>query len=230
MTTILITGANRGIGLEFVRQYAKDGATILACCRDPSKATELNKVAGGSGGKVRVIALDVASKSSIDALARDVKGTSIDIVINNAGISGPKQQGSDAIDPEGWLETFRVNTVAPVLVAQALRENLKKGHDKKLVAITSFMGSTANHGGGMYAYRSSKAALNNAMRGLSREWAGDGLAIAILHPGWVRTDMGGKGAPVSPEDSVAGLRKQIAGLSSSNSGRYVDYTGAELAW
>jgi NAD(P)-dependent dehydrogenase (short-subunit alcohol dehydrogenase family) len=230
MTTILITGANRGIGLEFVRQYAKDGATLIACCRDPSKAAELNKIAGASSGKIRVIALDVASTSSIDALARDLKGTALDIVINNAGISGPRQQGADAIDPEGWLETFRVNAVAPVLVAQALRENLKKGHDKKLVAITSFMGSTANHGGGMYAYRSSKAALNNAMRGLSREWSSDGIAIAILHPGWVRTDMGGKGAPVAPEDSVAGLRKQIAALSSATSGRFVDYTGAELAW
>jgi NAD(P)-dependent dehydrogenase (short-subunit alcohol dehydrogenase family) len=230
MTTILITGANRGIGLEFVRQYAKAGETIIACCRDPGKAAELNKVVNASGGKVRVMALDVASKSSIDALARDLKGTTIDIVINNAGISGPKQQGADAIDPEGWLETFRVNTVAPVLIAQALRENLKKGHDKKLVAITSYMGSTANHGGGMYAYRSSKAALNNAMRGLSREWAGDGISIGILHPGWVRTDMGGKGAPVAPEESVAGLRKQIAALSSSTSGHYLDFTGAELAW
>jgi NAD(P)-dependent dehydrogenase (short-subunit alcohol dehydrogenase family) len=117
-----------------------------------------------------------------------------------------------------------------VLVAQTLRENLRKGRDKKLIAITSMMGSTENHGGGMYAYRSSKAALNNAMRGLAREWAQEGIAVGIFHPGWVRTDMGGKNAAVAPEDSVAGLRRQIAKLDRQSSGRYVDYSGATLAW
>src|SRR3981081_272742 len=102
-----------------------------------------------------------------------------------------------SIPKAGWVTTFRVNTVAPVLVAQSLRENVKRGHDKKIVAITSMMGSTEDHGGGMYAYRSSKAALNNAMRGLSREWTKDGIVIGILHPGWVRTDMGGKNAAVA---------------------------------
>jgi NAD(P)-dependent dehydrogenase (short-subunit alcohol dehydrogenase family) len=230
MTTILITGANRGIGLEFARQYVRDGATIIACCREPAKAKELKSLSDGSGGKVRIMALDVAKADSIAALARDLKGTPIDIVINNAGISGPKQQGSDKIEPEGWLETFRINTVGPMLVAQALRENLLKGREKKLVAITSMMGSTENHGGGMYAYRSSKAALNNAMRGLAREWAQEGIVVGILHPGWVRTDMGGKNAAVVPEDSVSGLRRQIANLNPQASGRYVDYTGATLAW
>ena len=230
MTTILITGANRGIGLEFVRQYAKEGATIIACCREPATAKELKSIADGSGGKVRILALDVAKPESISALARDLKGTPVDILINNAGISGPRAQDSDRIDPDGWLETFRVNTVGPVLVAQALNENLRKGHDKKLVAITSMMGSTENHGGGMYAYRSSKAALNNAMRGLAVEWAKQEIAVAILHPGWVRTDMGGRNAAVAPEDSVAGLRKQIAALSLKTTGRYADYAGAALAW
>ena len=230
MTTILITGANRGIGLEFVRQYARESVDLIACCREPAKAKELKSIAEASGAKVRVMALDVSKSDSIAALARDLKGTPIDILINNAGISGPRQQGADQIDPEGWLETFRVNTVGPVLIAQALHENLRKGREKKLAAITSMMGSTENHGGGMYAYRSSKAALNNAMRGLSREWAQDGIAVAILHPGWVRTDMGGKNAAVAPEDSVAGLRRQIANLDFKSSGQYVDYSGAALAW
>jgi NAD(P)-dependent dehydrogenase (short-subunit alcohol dehydrogenase family) len=230
MTTILITGPNRGIGLEFVRQYAREGATIIACCREPGNAKDLRAVETALGGKVRVMALDVSKSDSIVALARDLKGTAIDIVINNAGISGPRQQGSDKIDPEGWLETFRVNSVGPMLVAQAFHENLRKGRDKKLIAITSMMGSTENHGGGQYAYRSSKAALNNAMRGLSREWAQDGIAVGILHPGWVRTDMGGKNAAVATQDSVSGLRKQIANLNLQSSGRYVDYSGASLAW
>jgi NAD(P)-dependent dehydrogenase (short-subunit alcohol dehydrogenase family) len=230
MTTILITGASRGIGLEFVRQYVEEGATIIATCREPAKAKELNAVAQASGGKVRTMPLDVAKPDSIAALARDLKNTPIDIVINNAGISGPKEQTADKIDPEGWLETFRVNTVAPMLVAQALHANLKAGHDKKLVAITSMLGSTANHGGGMYAYRSSKAALNNAMRGLSRDWAKDGIKVGIFHPGWVRTDMGGKNAAVAPEDSVSGLRARIAALTPETNGLYLDYTGAEIPW
>jgi NAD(P)-dependent dehydrogenase (short-subunit alcohol dehydrogenase family) len=107
---------------------------------------------------------------------------------------------------------------------------LLRGHEKKVVAITSMMGSTESHGGGMYAYRSSKAALNNVMRGLSREWAKDGISVGILHPGWVRTDMGGKNAAVAVEDSVSGLRKRIGALNQKTSGNYVDYSGAELRW
>jgi NAD(P)-dependent dehydrogenase (short-subunit alcohol dehydrogenase family) len=230
MTTILITGASRGIGLEFVRQYAKDGANVIACCRSPDRATELNAIVTHSEGKVRVLPLDVSSKDAIVALAKALDGEPIDILINNAGISGPRKQSADEIDPEGWLDTFRVNTVAPVLVAQALRENIKRGGAKKIVAITSMMGSTEDHGGGMYAYRSSKAALNNAMRGLSREWSKDRIVIGIFHPGWVRTDMGGKNAAVAVEDSVKGLRQRIAALGPENSGHYIDYAGAELRW
>ena len=230
MTTILITGASRGIGLEFVRQYAKEGANVIACCRSPDRATELNAIVTQSDGKVRVLPLDVSSKDSIVALAKALDGEPIDILINNAGISGPRKQSADEIDPEGWLDTFRVNTVAPVLVAQALRENIKRGRAKKIVAITSMMGSTEDHGGGMYAYRSSKAALNNAMRGLSREWSKDRIVIGIFHPGWVRTDMGGNNAAVAVEDSVKGLRQRIAALGPENSGHYIDYAGAELRW
>ena len=230
MTTVLITGASRGIGLEFVRQYAQDGADIIACCRDPDSATALTATAKAAKGKVRVVPLDVASKDSIARLAKDLNSEAIDIVINNAGISGPRRQSADSIEPEGWLDTFRTNTVGPALVAQALRENVKRGRERKVIAITSMMGSTEDHGGGMYAYRSSKAALNNVMHGLSREWAKDGIVIGILHPGWVRTDMGGKNAAVAVEDSVRGLRKQIAELNQKTSGTYRDYAGSELRW
>ncbi len=230
MTTVLVTGANRGIGLEFVRQYADDGASVIACCRDPDAAKELQSLAASSRGRMRVMKLDVASAADIAALKTALAGQPIDILINNAGISGPRRQSSDDIDLEGWLETFRVNTVAPVAVSQALHANLKAGAEKKLAAITSQLGSTANNGGQRYAYRSSKAALNNAMRGLSRDWAGDGIAVGIFHPGWVKTDMGGQGAPVTPEESVRGLRQRIAELGPTTSGAYRDYAGAELAW
>ena len=228
MTTILVTGANRGIGLEFVRQYVRDGADVIACCRDPKSVTELNEIA--KDGKTRVLALDVGNKESIARLAQELDRAPIDILINNAGISGPRRQSADEVEPDGWLDTFRVNTVGPALVSQALHENIKRGRDKKVVAITSMMGSTEDHGGGMYAYRSSKAAVNNVMRGLSREWAKDGISVGILHPGWVRTDMGGKNAAVAVEDSVRGLRRQIAELNQKTSGTYRDFMGSELHW
>jgi NAD(P)-dependent dehydrogenase (short-subunit alcohol dehydrogenase family) len=230
MTTVLVTGANRGIGLEFVRQYAAEGAEVIACCRNPDAAAELQALAGASGGRVRVMRLDVANAADIAALKAALAGQPIDILINNAGISGPRRQSADDIDLEGWLETFRINTVAPVAISQALRANLKAGAEKKLAAITSQLGSTANNGGQRYAYRSSKAALNNAMRGLSRDWAGDGIAVGIYHPGWVRTDMGGASAPLTPEASVRGLRQRIAELGPKTSGAYRDYSGAELPW
>jgi NAD(P)-dependent dehydrogenase (short-subunit alcohol dehydrogenase family) len=230
MTTVLVTGANRGIGLEFVRQYLADRAGVIACCRDPDAASELQALAAASHARLRVMKLDVANAADIAALKTALAGVPIDILINNAGISGPRRQSADDIDLDGWLEAFRVNTIAPVAVSQALHANLKAGAEKKLAAITSQLGSTANNGGQRYAYRSSKAALNNAMRGLSRDWAGDGIAVGIYHPGWVKTDMGGQAAPVTPEQSVRGLRQRIAELGKANSGDYLDYAGQALPW
>jgi NAD(P)-dependent dehydrogenase (short-subunit alcohol dehydrogenase family) len=228
MPSVLITGANRGIGLEFARQYAADGYEVIACCRQPAKAVDLQKLAASA--PVRVVALDVAIEGMIGDVKGELAGQPIDIVINNAGVAGPSAQSDSHVDADGWLETFRVNAIAPVLVAQALHENLKRGEAKRLAAITSQLGSTANNTGQRYAYRSSKAALNNAMRGLARDWAKDGILVGILHPGWVHTDMGGPGAPVTPEESVRGLRERIAVLTPASSGTYQDYRGVALAW
>ena len=230
MTTILITGANRGIGLEFVRQYAKDGATIIATAREPEKAKELGEIERASGGKVRVLPLAVNHSHSIAKLKQVLADTAIDILINNAGVRGTRDEREPKLDIDQWMETLRINSVAPYEIARAFHDNLKRGKDKKLVTITSWLGSTAGHGGDGYAYRASKAAVNNLMHGLSREWARDGIAVGIFHPGWVRTDMGGKNAPVSPEESVAGLRKRIAELNASNSGTYRDYANQEIVW
>lgn len=230
LVRVLVTGANRGIGLEFVRQYAAEGAEVLACCRDPEGAAELKALAEASGGKVTVLRLDVADEASIAALKAELGDRPIDIAINNAGISGKGRQSVGGLSGEDWLETLRVNAVAPMLVAQALHANLKAGTGKRLVAITSQLGSTAANGGARYYYRASKAALNNAMRGLSRDWAGEGILVGLFHPGWVQTDMGGAGAPVTVEASVRGLRQRIAELNAANSGDYRDYAGAALAW
>jgi NAD(P)-dependent dehydrogenase (short-subunit alcohol dehydrogenase family) len=225
MTTILITGANRGIGLEFVKQYAAD-ADIIACCREPAKADTLRSIKG----KVRVMALEVSDPASVAALARDLKGEAIDILINNAGVGGPREQKPNTLDMSAWLDVFKVNSIAPVLVSYGLRDNLLKGHDKKLVTITSRLGSIAESAGGMQPYRASKSAVNSLMYGLSKEWAGDGIAVGIYHPGWVQTDMGGKAAPVTPEQSVRGLRARIAELDMKNSGSYRDFEGKAIAW
>jgi NAD(P)-dependent dehydrogenase (short-subunit alcohol dehydrogenase family) len=230
MTTILITGANRGLGLEFVRQYAKDGATIHAACRRPEKAKELIELANAHPGKVVVHTLDAASDASVAHLKREIGSTPIDILVNNAGVYGGDKQSHGNIDFSSWLDVMNVNTLGPIRVFEALTANLKAGKEKKAIAITSMMGSTAGNNGGYFAYRSSKAALNNAMRGLSLALKGDGVIVVPIHPGWVQTDMGGPNAPLKPPESVSGMRKVIAGLKLSDSGTFLDYAGKELPW
>ena len=225
MTTILITGANRGIGLEFVRQYAAEGTDIIACCREPDKADPLKAIKG----KIRVMALDVSDAASVAALKEALGEAPIDILINNAGV-GSRDSAQGLIDSDAWLKIFAVNSVAPVAVASALHGNLKAGHDRKLVTITSQLGSIANHGGGAFPYHASKAAVNSFMVGLAKAWAADGIAVGIFHPGWVQTDMGGASAPVTPAQSVTGLRARIGELSLKNSGAFCDYAGKEIAW
>jgi NAD(P)-dependent dehydrogenase (short-subunit alcohol dehydrogenase family) len=230
MTTILITGANRGLGLEFVRQYVKDGATVHAGCRRPEKAQELIELANANAGKITVHTLDVASDASVQHLKRELGATPLDIVVNNAGVYGGDNQNHGKIDFSSWLDVLNVNTLGPIRVFEALIDNLKAGKEKKAVAITSMMGSTAGNNGGYFAYRSSKAALNNAMRGLSLALKGDGVIAVPVHPGWVQTDMGGPNAPLKPPESVSGMRAVIAGLKLSDSGRFFDYAGKELPW
>jgi NAD(P)-dependent dehydrogenase (short-subunit alcohol dehydrogenase family) len=226
MTTIVVTGANRGIGLEFARQYSAEGASVIACCRDTSKAGKLKEL--GSG--VRVMPLDVADSGSVKAFAQALKGEAIDILINNAGWYGPEQQSPDDPDIDGFTETFRINSVSPLMVSHALKANLIRGKDKKLAVLTSKMGSISDSSGGSLAYRASKAALNMIFHGVAQEWAQDGILVAILHPGWVQTDMGGPGAMIAVRDSVTGLRQRIADLNRATSGHFLDYKGREIEW
>jgi NAD(P)-dependent dehydrogenase (short-subunit alcohol dehydrogenase family) len=228
MTKILVTGANRGIGLELVRQYAADGASVIACCRNTAEAKELHALA--KTGKVRVMALDVCDAASAAGLAQALRGEAIDILINNAGVFGPEEQSALESDYDGFAHTFRVNSIGPLIVSQALKGNLMAGHDRKLAVLTSKMGSISDSSTGALAYRASKAALNMIMHVLARDWAADGILIAILHPGWVKTDMGGPDALITPQESVRGLRARIAELTPETSGRYVDYRGKEIAW
>lgn len=230
MSTVLIAGANRGLGLEFVRQYAAAGDRVIAACRNPAKADSLVAIAASSGGRVTVHPLEVTEPASIRAFKSVIGDMPIDIAIANAGIYGGNRQGWDDMDFDAWTRTFAVNTMAPLRLAQIVHANLKAGGGKTFVAITSQMGSNAGASTGMHAYRTSKAALNKLLSTLATEWRSDGLIAVPMHPGWVRTDMGGSSAPLAPEESVSAMRAAIARLRSADSGHFLNYDGTTLPW
>ena len=223
MATVLVTGANRGLGLEFARQYAADGWDVIACCREPAKAKELKKL----NGSVAMEALDVGKDAQISALAKRLKGRAIDLLINNAGIYGPRS----GTDTGAWLDVFRVNSIAPLHLAHTLADNVARSDQKRIVSVSSAMGSIGENGSsGDYVYRSSKAALNMAMKGLSNELKDQGIIVAALSPGWVKTDMGGRGAPLEATDSIASMRQVIAKLKPKDSGKFFGHDGRSIPW
>lgn len=240
MTTVLITGANRGLGLEFVRQYADDDVEIIAACRDPKKADALKKLAV-KHKNIRIEKLEVANGKSVDALAKKLKNVAIDVLINNAGIysgaakprsaqNGDGGQSFGSLDFAAWAKVLLVNSIAPLQVLEAFLPNLLKGKERKAINITSKMGSVELMGHGSTAYRSSKAALNAAMRSVADDLAAKKIAWVNLHPGWVKTDMGGKGADIAVETSITGMRAVIAGLTLKNSGLFLAYDGKTIPW
>lgn len=232
MNTTLITGANRGIGLEFCRQYAADGWRVLACSRYPEKSDELNKLAAENPELIKVHALDVADHVQIDRLAQFLADESIDLLINNAGIyPDSDKSGFGHTDYAKWMKAFRINTMAPLKMAEAFAAQIARGGQKTIVTITSKMGSIAdNSGGGSYLYRSSKAAANMVVKSLAIDLKPLGVTAVVFHPGWVKTDMGGPNAMVSAEQSVSGIRKVIGGLSADDSGKFFGYDGQVIPW
>ena len=230
MVTVLITGANRGIGLEFAKQFLERGDQVLATCRDPQTGADGLK-ALQPADKLSLYELDVKQESSMTALAAALGNQPVDILINNAGVYGPRNSALTALEYDPWAEVMQVNAIAPLLLTRHLMKNLQAGKDKKLIYITSKMGSIAdNQGGGSYIYRSSKAALNAAVRSLAIDLAGDGFQAALLHPGWVQTDMGGSSALINTETSVKGMMKIIDGLTPKNSGAFFAYDNKEIPW
>jgi NAD(P)-dependent dehydrogenase (short-subunit alcohol dehydrogenase family) len=224
MPTVLITGAGRGLGLEFARQYAASGWRVIATTRAPAKAEALRALGG-----VAIYGLDVADLAAVAGLGRELARDSIDVLIANAGTAGPGEMTPEAIDPEAWAEAFRVNCMAPLALAGALVAAVARSEQRKMIAITSKLGSMgANGNGGLYAYRSSKAALNAVWRSFALDHPE--IIAALLHPGWVRTEMGGSQALLAPEESVAGLRRVIAGLSKADTGRFYNYDGSPIPW
>ncbi len=226
MPSVLITGASRGIGLELVRSFAADGWRVHACCRIPEKAKKLKTIAGD----VECHRADVTDGLQIANLARDLSGEPIDLLINNAGVYGPRD-GSGKVAFDEWGEVFEVNSIGPLRVAQRFLKLVSKSERKQIVNISSRMGSVAeNTGGGEYIYRSSKAALNMVVKSLAIELADRGITVIAFHPGWVQTDMGGAGAAITPEESVAGMRRVIEGLTLADNGRFFNYDGSGIPW
>lgn len=227
MPCCLITGANRGLGLEFARQYAAAGWRVIATCRQPALASPL----AGLSGEVEVHPLDVSDFARIEALAHKLDGVAIDVLINNAGIYGPRVVPYDFVDYGAWTEALRINTMAPLKVSATFSKHVARSQRRLILALSSMMGSIAdNVSGGAYIYRSSKAALNAVMKSLSLDLRGKEIAVVVLHPGWVRTDMGGSGAPLDAVESVSALRDLIDRLSLRDSGHFYDYRGNEIPW
>lgn len=227
MPTILITGANRGLGLEFTKQYAADGWRVHACCRYPDTAEALQGLAASD--QVSVHRLDVTDPATIEALAAEIDGP-IDVLLNNAGTFRDRR-GFGNSDYDAWLETFKVNVLGPMRVAEAFVDHVARSERKVIANVTSKMGSIAdNTSGGCVSYRSTKAALNMATKSMSLDLAGRGICAVVLHPGWVQTDMGGMSAPLETQPSIAGMRKVIGGLGPGDSGRFFNYDGAEIPW
>jgi NAD(P)-dependent dehydrogenase (short-subunit alcohol dehydrogenase family) len=225
---VLITGANRGIGLEFTQQYAQDGWDVLACCRDPQHAGTLQALAK-SYANIRILLLDVADFAQIDALALQLKNDKIDVLINNAGVY-PESSLGDA-DTEDWLEAFKINTIAPLKMVTAFTTHVANSELKKIATLSSKMGGMSdNTSGGSYIYRSTKTAVNMVMKSLSIDVKPAGIAVVTLHPGWVLTDMGGSNALINTKTSVIGLRQVIENLNLSNTGKFIAYDGKEIAW
>ena len=231
MPSVLITGANRGIGLEFARQYLADGWQVYAACRNPDSASELRRLADGGGHKLKVMALDVTNPSSTKAAAAELDDQAIDLLINNAGVMGARGQSIGNIDYDAWAKVLDANTMGPMRVAEVFVDNVARSERKLIVTITSGMGSIGdNTSGGAFAYRSSKAAVNMVMRSLAIDLAPRGITCVVVNPGWVQTDMGGPQATLTTTDSVKRLRRLIETLGPAQSGKFFNYDGREYAW
>jgi NAD(P)-dependent dehydrogenase (short-subunit alcohol dehydrogenase family) len=227
--TVMITGANRGIGLGLTTKFLREGHRVIAAARNPDGARELWELEARYGGACRIVELDVADDASVAAAAATLRDQPIDIVINNAGVGSKPRAPFSEVQPAEVLKTLAVNALGPLRVTQLFLPHVRAGARKTVATVSSMMGSIAqNSSGGAYPYRMSKAAVNM----FNRSFAVDhkDLVAVVLHPGWVQTEMGGPDAPVTVEASVDGLYDVLTGLKREHSGRFFNYTGEELPW
>ena len=232
MNTTLITGANRGIGLELARQYAAEGWRVFACCRNPEKSEALNKLAIQYPALLKVYALEVTNHAQIESLAQTLSKEAIDLLINNAGVYPASDAGGFGhTNYAEWMTAFNINTMAPLKVAEAFAANVAHSQQKLIVTITSQMGSIEdNSSGGNYLYRSSKAAANMVVKSLAHDLKEKGITAVAFNPGWVKTDMGGPNAMISVVQSVTGMRQVISRLKITDSGKFFGNDGNLISW
>ena len=231
MQTIVISGANRGIGLELTRRYLQAGARVVAGCRHPDTAQALAQLAL-AGGKLEIVQLDVGNAASVAALGKVLADQPVDVLVNNAGIMGGEHQALADMDYTAWLRTFEINTIAPFRMASTLLPNLRLAKRARIVTVSSQMGAFAMDGMGVgrYAYCSSKTAVSRTMQIMAEELKADGIIVCPVHPGWVRTDMGGANAEISVEECSGGLFRLIENLTLAQSGRFWRWDGTEHPW
>lgn len=228
--TILLTGANRGIGLELSRTFAENSWRVFACCRHPESAIDLKQLENDYAS-LTTYALDVNDEDAINRLAQGLKGEPIDILLNNAGIWGPENQAFGSTNAPEWIRVLKTNVIAPLKITEAFIDHVTASQRKIVATMGSMMGSVSdNSSGGHYLYRTSKAAVNMATKSLSIDLQQRGITAVVLHPGWVQTDMGGPQAPTLPTESAAGLYQVLTDLSAADNGRFLTFEGKELPW
>ncbi|MEM7100475.1 MAG: SDR family oxidoreductase [Pseudomonadota bacterium] len=229
METTLITGANRGIGLGLAKRFLSGGHRVIATCRDPERAAELDSLRGT--GEMEVLALDVTDESSVNELSERLEHERIDVLINNAGVLGDhRNQSLDRMDYDLWRALFEVNTLAPFRVLAALRNNLNRSDNPRVVTISARMASFGRTDTGVHAYRSTKAALNKLMQVLSYELKEEGIIVCCVHPGWVQTDMSGGTGELTVDDCSDAIHEFARNLEMDQSGRFWTWAGEELSW
>ena len=230
MGSILITGCNCGIGLELAKVFAEMSWRVFATCRNPDEADELQKLSSAHP-LLSVHALDVTDAGQRERLAAELRDLPVDILLNNAGIYGPKHQGFGETDVDGWLRTLQVNSIAPLQMVESFVENVARSKRKIVASIGSMMGSLSdNTSGGHYAYRTSKAAVHMVMKGLASDLAPREIISVVFHPGWVKTRLGGDRAPLSVQESATWMARVLLGLEPSDNGKFFDFSGAERPW
>lgn len=229
--SVLITGCNRGLGLEFAYQYARDGWRVHACARDLVHAEDLLALEARFPEQVQLHTLDVNKDGQIKALDRVLGDETIDLLINNAGYYGPRGVCFGKIERDLWRQVLETNTLSPLMLTQALYPRIATSKLKTVAFLSSKVGSISdNQSGGGYYYRSSKTALNQVVKSLAIDLAGAGIKVVALHPGWVQTDMGGQGALLTPEESVSALRTRLQQLGMDQSGTFLNYDGSVISW
>lgn len=228
--SVLITGANRGIGLQLAEQFAGQNWQVVACCRDPGSAIELSRLAE-QHDHVEIHALEVTDYAQMAQLSERLKHRKMDILLSNAGVYGPRNAVFGNVDPADWRQVLEVNSIAPLMLAQCFVEQVAAGDRKLIAVISSKMGSIADNGSGRsYIYRSSKTAVNQVVKCMSLDLAGRGISVITLHPGWVKTDMGGPDAETTVQDSVDGLVRILLNADIGDSGKFIEFDGQPIPW